>query len=97
MRQIINHRWKCKCGLWISEDCPECPVCKYEKIREAILTKNLARLKSKLGKLNPRTRKILKMRFGLEDGTTHTLEEVGKKFGITRERVRQIEAKNLWR
>lgn len=45
--------------------------------------------------LAPREQKILKMRFGLEDGRTHTLEEVGKEFGVTRERIRQIEAKSL--
>src|SRR3989344_1200754 len=45
--------------------------------------------------LRPREKKILEMRFGLEDGETHTLEEVGKKFGVTRERIRQIEAKAL--
>jgi len=47
--------------------------------------------------LNPREKKIIEMRFGLIDGVTHTLEEVGKEFGITRERVRQIEAKALER
>ena len=45
--------------------------------------------------LSPREQKILNMRFGLEDGITHTLEEVGKIFGVTRERIRQIEAKAL--
>lgn len=48
-----------------------------------------------LDDLSPRERKILDMRFGLSDGVTHTLEEVGKEFTVTRERIRQIEAKAL--
>lgn len=48
-----------------------------------------------LGQLTPREQKILKMRFGLDSGKTHTLEEVGSEFGVTRERIRQIEAKAL--
>jgi len=53
------------------------------------------RLKEVLVDLTPREQKILSMRFGLDDGVTHTLEEVGKEFGVTRERIRQIEAKAL--
>ena len=45
--------------------------------------------------LTPREEKIMKMRFGLEDGSEHTLEEVGLEFAVTRERIRQIEAKAL--
>jgi len=52
-------------------------------------------VKDVLVTLAPREQKILKMRFGLEDGVTHTLEEIGKEFGVTRERIRQIEAKAL--
>lgn len=48
-----------------------------------------------LGTLTEREQKILKMRFGLEDGKSHTLEEVGQEFSVTRERIRQIEAKAL--
>ncbi|MEK7482325.1 MAG: sigma-70 family RNA polymerase sigma factor [Patescibacteria group bacterium] len=55
------------------------------------------RLNEILVDLAPRERKILAMRFGLEDEITHTLEEVGKEFGVTRERIRQIEAKALER
>ena len=48
-----------------------------------------------ISELSMREQKILEMRFGLKDGVTHTLEEVGKVFGVTRERIRQIEAKAL--
>jgi RNA polymerase primary sigma factor len=50
-------------------------------------------VKNILGDLSPKERKILEMRHGLNDGITHTLEEVGREFGVTRERIRQIEAK----
>lgn len=53
------------------------------------------RLKEILVDLSPREQKILAMRFGLGDGITHTLEEVGQEFGVTRERIRQIESKAL--
>ena len=45
--------------------------------------------------LTPREEKVLRLRFGLEDGRPRTLEEVGKEFNVTRERIRQIEAKAL--
>ncbi len=52
-------------------------------------------VKGLLGTLTEREQKILKLRFGLEDGKSHTLEEVGQEFMVTRERIRQIEAKAL--
>lgn len=52
-------------------------------------------VKIMLGALSEREQKILKLRFGLEDGRSHTLEEVGQEFNVTRERIRQIEAKAL--
>ena len=48
-----------------------------------------------LESLTPREAKVLRMRFGIEMNTDHTLEEVGKQFDVTRERIRQIEAKAL--
>ena len=48
-----------------------------------------------LGTLTDREEKVLRLRFGLEDGRSRTLEEVGKEFNVTRERIRQIEAKAL--
>ncbi|MCX6781237.1 MAG: sigma-70 family RNA polymerase sigma factor, partial [Candidatus Magasanikbacteria bacterium] len=52
-------------------------------------------VRSSIKDLQPREQKILEMRFGLIDGVSHTLEEVGKEFDVTRERIRQIEAKAL--
>jgi len=48
-----------------------------------------------LSTLTDRERRVLQLRFGLEDGRSRTLEEVGREFGVTRERIRQIEAKAL--
>ena len=52
-------------------------------------------IKEVLDSLTPREAKVLRMRFGIEMNTDHTLEEVGKQFDVTRERIRQIEAKAL--
>jgi RNA polymerase primary sigma factor len=63
---------------------------------EAVIKVNLKeRTANVLRTLTPREEKIIKMRFGLEDGSEHTLEEVGQCFAVTRERIRQIEAKAL--
>ncbi len=48
-----------------------------------------------LGSLNPREEKVLRMRFGIDEKEDYTLEQVGEKFGVTRERIRQIESKAL--
>jgi RNA polymerase primary sigma factor len=63
---------------------------------EAVITINLKeQTESVLKTLTPREEKVIKMRFGLDDGSEHTLEEVGQSFAVTRERIRQIEAKAL--
>jgi RNA polymerase primary sigma factor len=63
---------------------------------DAVLNINLReKTTSVLKVLTPREEQVLKMRFGLEDGSEHTLEEVGRRFSVTRERIRQIEAKAL--
>ena len=48
-----------------------------------------------LNELNPREQQVMRLRFGLDDGQVRTLEEVGKEFGVTRERIRQIESKTI--
>jgi RNA polymerase primary sigma factor len=63
---------------------------------DAVINLNLREQTAEVLKtLSPREEKIVKMRFGLEDGSEHTLEEVGQNFAVTRERIRQIEAKAL--
>ena len=76
-------------GDFIEDEGASAPaeVASYTLLRE--------QLTDVLGTLTPREEKVLKLRFGLEDGRSRTLEEVGKEFNVTRERIRQIEAKAL--
>jgi RNA polymerase primary sigma factor len=63
---------------------------------DAVINLNLREQTAQVLKtLTPREEKIIKMRFGLEDGSEHTLEELGQNFAVTRERIRQIEGKAL--
>mgnify|MGYP000795388334 FL=1 len=76
-------------GDFIPDDDAPVPA---EAASQTLLKEQLV---SVLSTLTPREEKVLKLRFGLEDGRTRTLEEVGKEFNVTRERIRQIEAKAL--
>ncbi len=76
-------------GDFIADDKVPSPI---QESSERILS---AQMKNILGDLSMKERKILELRHGLIDGIYHTLEEVGKEFGVTRERIRQIEAKAL--
>ena len=67
----------------------EAPV-PAEAASQTLLIEQLAEV---LKTLTPREEKVLRLRFGLEDGRSRTLEKVGKEFNVTRERIRQIEAK----
>ena len=80
---------KSSLGDFIADDKIPSPV---QESSERILTEQVRDI---LDDLSPKERKILEMRHGLLDGIYHTLEEVGKEFGVTRERIRQIEAKAL--
>ena len=64
----------------------------YEEIEQRALRETLEKL---LGELTSREQEVLKARYGFEDGVEKTLEEVGQTFGVTRERIRQIESKAL--
>ncbi len=70
----------------------ESAVSPFETAHRKMIKENIAEL---LEYLSAREQKIIKMRFGIEDGIPHTLEEVGKEFNVTRERIRQIEGKVL--
>lgn len=86
----------------ISEDDDESTLADFVKDEQSLSPDQLAnqsflkdQIKEAMKVLTEREQKVLIMRFGLEDGITHTLEEVGKVFNVTRERIRQIEAKAL--
>jgi RNA polymerase primary sigma factor len=66
-----------------------------QPLEEAVRAKSADELRTILGTLSPREQKILELRFGLADGRERTLEQVGKEFSLTRERIRQIEAKAI--
>ncbi len=76
-------------GDFIPDDDAPAPA---EAASHTLLKEQLSEV---LGTLTPREEKVLRLRFGLEDGRSRTLEEVGKEFNVTRERIRQIEAKAL--
>lgn len=70
----------------------ESAISPFDSAHRSLIKENITEL---LQYLSPREQKIIKMRFGLDDGVTHTLEEVGREFNVTRERIRQIESKVL--
>ncbi len=78
-----------KLGDFIEDDDAQSPL---DAANRQLIKENIHEM---LQYLSPRERKIIEMRFGLIDGVGHTLEEVGHEFGVTRERIRQIEAKVL--
>ncbi len=85
----VGHEDSTELGDFIEDESVEEPVNAASK---ELLREQIGQV---LGFLTEREREVLEMRFGLNDGKDHTLEEVGKRFGVTRERIRQIEAKAL--
>ncbi len=78
-------------GMFIEDELTPTPM---QSAYESLLREKIREV---LGALPPREAHVLRLRFGLEDGNVYTLEEVGQKFGLTRERIRQIEGKALRR
>ncbi len=78
-------------GMFIEDEFSPTPL---QSAYQTMLKEKLVEV---LGTLSPREARIIQMRFGLDDGNVYTLEEVGQKFGLTRERIRQIEGKALRR
>jgi RNA polymerase primary sigma factor len=78
-------------GMFIEDEFSPTPL---QSAYQSMLKEKLEEV---LSTLSPREARILRLRFGLDDGTAYTLEEVGQKFGLTRERIRQIEGRALRR
>ena len=78
-------------GMFIEDEFSPTPL---QSVYQSMLKEKLVEV---LSTLSPREARIIQMRFGLDDGNSYTLEEVGQKFGLTRERIRQIEGKALRR
>jgi RNA polymerase primary sigma factor len=78
-------------GSFIEDEFSPTPI---QSVYETMLREKINEV---LESLSPRESRILRLRFGLDDGNIYTLEEVGEKFGLTRERIRQIEGKALRR
>jgi RNA polymerase primary sigma factor len=78
-------------GMFVEDQITPTPI---QSAYSRLLTEKIEQV---LDTLPPREARILRLRFGLENGRTYTLEEVGQKFGLTRERIRQIEGKALRR
>jgi RNA polymerase primary sigma factor len=78
-------------GMFIEDELSPTPM---QSVYESMLKEKVNEV---LESLSPREARVLRLRFGLDDGTAYTLEEVGEKFGLTRERIRQIEGKALRR
>ena len=79
-------------AIWATSSPTMTPPRPREAASQTLLKEQLVEV---LNTLTPREEKVLQLRFGLEDGRPRTLEEVGKEFNVTRERIRQIEAKAL--
>lgn len=87
----VNDEDDSELGMFVEDDITPTPI-------QSTYTNLLAeKIEQVLTTLPPREARILKLRFGLDNGRTYTLEEVGRKFGLTRERIRQIEGKALSR
>jgi RNA polymerase primary sigma factor len=87
----VGEEQESELGSFIEDDETPAPP---EAAEQAILRNTLEEL---LSTLSPREARILRLRFGLQDGHYYTLEEIGNRFGVTRERIRQIEQKALRR